>query len=156
MAVYLENTRLDASGDRAVMGEASEESLSWLNQVKVFATARKLFDTISPHSDDPRDATTFYVGSWFLVTYLMNGESEAFGRFQKRLHQLVPWRHAWDEAFDGMTTEVLDTKPRAQRLPERLWDDSGGDEGAAARLPLSTAKASSIVSSTTLSSWRQI
>jgi hypothetical protein len=113
LAVYLENTRLDAASGQVVMGEPSAESLRWMRSVKFFASTQKLFGATSPHSDDPRDVMTYYVGSWFLVTYLMNGESEAFGRFQKRLHQLVPWRRAWDEAFDGMTTEALDAKLQA-------------------------------------------
>lgn len=109
MAVYLENTRM-ASGGQVVMGEASEDSLRWMTDARFFASAQMLFATASPHSNDPRDATTFYAGSWFLVTYLLNNEGPAFSLFQKRLHQLVPWRRAWDEAFDGMTAASLDQK----------------------------------------------
>jgi hypothetical protein len=110
LAMYLENTRFDAASGRVVMGEASQESLRWMKEVRFFASAQRLFEDRSPHSVDPREVTTFYAGSWFLVTYLMNGEAEAFGRFQKRLHQLMPWRRAWDESFAGMTTTELDDR----------------------------------------------
>ncbi|HTV20668.1 MAG TPA: hypothetical protein VMG12_18420 [Polyangiaceae bacterium] len=110
LAVYLQNTRYDAAKGQVVMGEASEDSLRWLKEAKFFASAQKLFGQTSPHSDDPRDVATFYVGSWFLVTYLMNGQIEAFNGFQKQLHQLVPWRRAWDESFAGMTTAELDQR----------------------------------------------
>jgi hypothetical protein len=64
--------------------------------------------------------TTFYVGSWFLVTYLLNGEADAFGQFQKQLHRLVPWRRAWDESFAGMTTAELDQKLLASAATPEL------------------------------------
>jgi hypothetical protein len=110
LAVYLENTRLDTSSGQVVMGEPSEMSLRWLKEAKFFASAERLFEATSPHSDDPREVGTFYAGSWFLVNYLLNGEAEAFGRFQKRLHQLVPWRRAWHESFAGMTPAEVDQK----------------------------------------------
>lgn len=110
LAVYLENTRYDAASGQVVMGEASEESLRWMREVKFFASAQHLFEATSPHAQDPRDVTTFYTGAWFLVTYLMNGETAAFENFQKRLHRLVPWRRAWDESFDGMPPAALDQK----------------------------------------------
>lgn len=112
LAVYLENTRHDRRSGRVVLGEASAESLRWLQERSSFASAALLFDTSSPHSAGPRDES-FHAGSWFLVTYLLNGETASFELFQKRLHQLVPWRRAWDEAFDGMTTVELDRKLQA-------------------------------------------
>jgi len=110
LAVYLENTRYDGSSHEVVMGEASEYSLSWMTGLRFFASAERLLGATSPHSDDWRDVTTFYAGAWFLVTYLMNGETEGFGQFQKRLHQLVPWQRAWNESFDGMTPAELNQK----------------------------------------------
>jgi hypothetical protein len=110
LAVYLENTRYDAASGQVVMGEPSEEGLRWMKEVKFFASAQHLFEATSPHAQDPRDVTTFYTGAWFLVTYLMNGETAAFESFQKRLHRLVPWRRAWDESFDGMPPVELDQK----------------------------------------------
>jgi hypothetical protein len=110
MAVYLENTHLDASGAQVVMGEASEKSLRWLTQTRIFLSTERLFESTSPHSVDLRDVASFYAGAWFLVCFLLNEEPERFGIFQKRLHQLVPWRRAWDEAFDGMTVAELDRR----------------------------------------------
>jgi hypothetical protein len=110
LAGYLETTRFDTASGEVVMGEASEESLGWITGLEFFASAQELFNATSYHALDPRAVMTFYAGSWFLVTYLLSGEAEAFGRFQKKLHRLVPWRRAWNEAFEGMTTAELDQK----------------------------------------------
>jgi tetratricopeptide (TPR) repeat protein len=108
LATYLETTRYDRSSHLAVMGATSESKLAWLRATRSLLSSQKLFAVKERTYDDVRETQSFYASAWFLVHYLLNGESIRFANFQRRLAHLEGWRDAWEEAFPGLSPEQLD------------------------------------------------
>ena len=106
LAVYLEDLEIDRAREQVVTGAVSGESVKWLRHFS--PNTSQLLSTLDSDSVDPREAASFYLGSWALVHYLLDERPQAFGRFQAALARLMPWRAAWDQSFPGLTHEELD------------------------------------------------
>lgn len=107
LAVYLEGIELDRARGRVVVGGVSRHSLDWLKNARYIPSTSQLFALRDSRSLDARDAS-FYLGSWLLVHYLLDERPQAFGRYQRALGRLMPWRTAWEQSFPGLTTAALD------------------------------------------------
>jgi hypothetical protein len=88
-----------------VTGAVSSDSVKWL---RFFSpNTSQLLSTIDTESVDPREAGSFYLGSWALVHYLLDERPQEFAHFQRALGRLLPWRAAWEQSFPGLTPEAL-------------------------------------------------
>jgi len=110
LALYLEGIEIDRADGQVVMGGLSRDSLAWLRYATFLPSTSELLSKRDSSSADPRDTAPFYLGSWALVHYLLDEEPEAFGRFQKALARLTPWRSAWHRSFPGLTEAELDAR----------------------------------------------
>jgi hypothetical protein len=108
LAMYLEDIQIDRAGKRVALGSVSRDSIERLKTATFIPSTSQLFATRESDAVDPRDTASFYLGSWALVHYLIDERPQAFGRFQKALGRLMPWRTAWAQSFPGLTSEALD------------------------------------------------
>jgi hypothetical protein len=113
LAMYLESIELDLARGQAVTGAVSGDAIASLRSATHLPSTARLFATRDASATDPRDATSFYLGSWALVHYLRSEQPEAFERFQRALMDLTPWRTAWAQSFPGLSHAALDRKLRA-------------------------------------------
>jgi hypothetical protein len=124
LAVYLEDLEIDRARAQVVTGAVSSDAVKWL---RFFSpNARQLLSTLDFESVEPREAASFYLGSWVLVHYLLDERPGEFGRFREALARLMPWRMAWDQSFPGLTHEAL-------QLELERYLDTGRFEAARAR-----------------------
>jgi hypothetical protein len=108
LAMYLEGIEIDRAGGQVAVGAASTDRVEGLKSATVTPSTSQLFATLEPSAVDPRDTASFYLGSWALVHYLLDERPQAFGRFQRALTRLTPWRTAWEQSFPGLTDAELD------------------------------------------------
>jgi hypothetical protein len=120
LAVYLESIELDRRKGQVVTGGVSSDSVGWLRAARFIPSTAQLFALRDPSAVDARDTASFYLGSWALVHYLRSEQPDAFGRFQKALMRLTPWRLAWDQSFPGLTSAELDRRLSAYLDAERF------------------------------------